>query len=826
MTTMLRLMWKEYRVLRGFWMALAIFGLACDGLAILLVPNSQDRLPGLFGLAGVLPACFALGAGATLFALEREESTRELLQFLPLTSLRIFTSKVSVALGGTLLLTLLLLSVALGVAFGNMTAARLAGEDALTGAAEAAGVHGIIVLQAMGWSVFFSLRSARPLSAACLGALGALVCLGVVHFLAQPSGSFNARQSQAWTIPLADVVATAAIWLIDVRLGSAWLHGRRAGVSIRPARAARRTRLNRLLWQEWRSSRRVLVVLFVLGVLLPLLQWADPYSGGIGAVPAVGIVLALFGACTFLGDQERSQFRFFADRGVSGRSVWFHRLLFWLGSASVLALILFLAHLLWVPSALPHLSASVNPATVMRTQTVLSWFAVHLGPTETAPAGRAIGWLTDFSGYAVWLALAFGAGQLCSMFFRSGLLAAVFGIILAGPLLAWAALMSLLNIGWWWSVAPLAIALFAATWLRADGWVLERRRFSAWLPSALVLAMPAATVLTAVPICRVFEIPKVDVEQFRPQRESSANAGPNDAVVHLLWTSERLPGLRLLDLEALSDDVPPEDQEWLTANQGALDGVLEALSRVPADAAMEDISPIQATHWQQITAMLIRSGQAAESHGDLDAAWTRYRAVLDLARLVRRRSAVLGYVLGESMERAALAQLTHWGARDGQTVERLRAAVDVLQQLAPQDELLADVVRHEYRKDLAYLNEAMQARLHPADATSNFAAKWAPWEFTRARRLLRYEAFLDIQDARSADAAFAKGTTVRAASQQSDRANADLLLQTTLLPPPMPIEGVIEARRLTLRRRSATEVALADELRRLERGEMPAKLED
>ena len=65
----LAFLWKEYRVLRGFWIALA--GLAIAGQAIwsqALAPPGSDVAGVLFGIALVGAALYAAGAAAVLFA--------------------------------------------------------------------------------------------------------------------------------------------------------------------------------------------------------------------------------------------------------------------------------------------------------------------------------------------------------------------------------------------------------------------------------------------------------------------------------------------------------------------------------------------------------------------------------------------------------------------------------------------------------------------------------------------------------------------------------------------------------------------------------------
>ncbi|HVA45667.1 MAG TPA: hypothetical protein VNH11_04705 [Pirellulales bacterium] len=831
MTAMLRLMWKEYRVLRGFWLALALFGLGCDGLIFLLAADPRERLPGLFGLAGILPPCFALGAGATLFALEREESTHEFLRYLPLTSMRLFAGKVFVALAATLLLTVVLLGVALGglpSAADDMSIARMTEPCALRGAFEAASIYAAMVLQAMGWSVFFSLRSARPLMAAVLGAIAAGACLFVTSIgtfggldMALLFGFTSWRPPEPGLLYTTIPLATAAVWLIDARVGAAWLHGRRSAAARHRQEGLRQIALKRLLWQEWQRSRRMLAVLLALGLLLPLAAWGDPLVG-VGVIPAVGLVLALLGSCTFLGDQEGSQFRFFAERGVPPRIVWRGRQLFWGGAAVVLATVLLIAHLLVVPLELVSISQSF--ASAWTRPLVLSWFAVDIWP----PGSRwRVDWVAGVTGYFVWTSLAFGAGQFCSMFCRSGLVAAVFGVILAGLLLAWAALMQVLAIGWWWSVAPLAAGLFAATWLRSTRWILERRGLRALLPPVAALVVPALALLVAVPAYRVWEIPEMEIGNFEVHGPPAPGSEAIQAVRLFLNACEQLRPQRGAGLQALTDPgnegPDPDVRTWLQENRGRVDAVVSALLRLPADAATGETTPSAASGWANTAESIIRYGQVAEGNGELDKAWKRYHAVLNFARLIRRRSGVLGEVLGDDMERAALSQLTRWGAREGQTVDRLKAAVGKLQRRDVPNEPLTDVLWREYQADLSWI-EQIQARPDP------WVLRWAPWEFTRARRLLRYETALNMTEAGAAELVLLGRVlgrvTPAVVSPRVDLARAQVLSQTTLFHPYLPTEGFVEARRWTLCYRRATLLALAAEWWRLGHDELPEKLSD
>lgn len=817
------LMWKEYRVLRGFWISLALFGLVCDGLIFTFVADPRDRLPALFGLVGVMPVLFALGAGATLFALEREEATRDWLRSLPLSSLRVFFGKVLVALGGTLLMSVVMLAVSLAGlwrAFGDTAMARLDEVGGVNGAMLTAAIDAVLVLQALGWAVFFSLRSARPLLAAILGTIGAFAATVAAFFLAaivRDAALFWGFDRWRMTPPTEAFVVVvplviAAIWLVDVRIASKWLLGHRAVV--REARTvSRRSPLWRLLWQEWRRSYRLLALLLVIGILFPALSWlsGDPRS----VVGTTAIVLALFGACTFLSDQERWQYRFFAEHGVSARTVWLSRETFWGGSALLVAVGWLLLHQLSAPAIGSQVVSRAFPSSWSVVRFLLPWFALdveHGGRTGFLLAGQ-------MAGFFVWTSLAFGAGQLCSMWFRSGLLAAVSGVMLAGVLILWAALMQILAIGWWWSVAPLAIAMFAATWLRSRGWVLDRGGLRAWLLPALVAIIPVLSLVAIVPVYRVFAIPDAKVKSHTlPPVTVSSEA--TEAVDRVVKECERLSLTSAISLNEINDEMAgdhgelPEDRNYL------VDVVVNALSRLPASANLDSTASRRgATDWQSIAAFVIRHGQVAESHGELRAAWRRYHAALNLARLLRLRSAQSGEIVGDRIERAVVLQLPRWGAQSGQTAEQLTAAIDDLRQLDKQDERLADVIWREYDARMEALDTSLE---HPerSDPLSGLIARWAPWEVTRAKRLLGYSAALSLLDAEDADAVFAgRATPSYDVARQAGLRRADMLAQTTLSEQYIRANAEIDERRLTLCFRRATEALLAFELWRIEHGE-------
>src|SRR5262245_58407088 len=106
-----RLLWKEYRVQRGFWLSMAGFAILCQ-LVVLFIPKvTISHTSWLFGLALGIPAFYALGCGATLFAAEREEGTLEHLRLLAAPAWKIWWSKLAFGIASIVSLHVLLWAV-------------------------------------------------------------------------------------------------------------------------------------------------------------------------------------------------------------------------------------------------------------------------------------------------------------------------------------------------------------------------------------------------------------------------------------------------------------------------------------------------------------------------------------------------------------------------------------------------------------------------------------------------------------------------------------------------------------------------------------------
>ena len=98
-----RLLWKEYRMQRSLWLALAIGTVGLHGLIRAMIDDPSDAAGIFYALAASLTFCFAVGSAAITFATEREDGTH----------LRLMTLAPSPALTITVKLLFVILATAL-----------------------------------------------------------------------------------------------------------------------------------------------------------------------------------------------------------------------------------------------------------------------------------------------------------------------------------------------------------------------------------------------------------------------------------------------------------------------------------------------------------------------------------------------------------------------------------------------------------------------------------------------------------------------------------------------------------------------------------------
>ena len=699
-----RIFWKEYRTQRAFWISMAMLVLVVE---LLLREGYRHfhpypysitaRIQVLFAAGLGMGAFYALASGATLFAAEREAETYDFLRGLPVRPLAVFAAKATFALGSSAAFYLLAWSVALGLARGLPEPLFHVQIWALCG------LGGIELLA---WGVLFSLLLKRTLVAVicALTITSAMLWIcGLLWIFVREPGQLDAVNVSLKTVP-ARLFLVALLVVTDIALASRWLsenffspdQSRLSKAQVDtildqflPAKpnppTPASTMLGRLVWQEFRQSATIsaglLAMLFpwVLCVCVPSIHSFDPVRGGwywfLVLFPMLllpGYFSApLLGSSVFLADQMGCRFRFLAERGIPPRLVWLSR--------QIRGVLVMLVGLLLV----------------------LLVFLIKTGSETLQPDSQMV--IAALAGFAI---VGYACGQLCSMGIRSGILAAAFGTILTYVLCGWAAIMYWLCLNWLWSVAPMLVAFLFATWLHAPNWLAERKSWAARGQFALVIALPLLSILVAIPLVRVYEIPLVspgfDVKEFaRP------------------LTAEQEETLALYQRAfALERQAAANEAERQNATEQAMTLAMEASRRpFPGPFLDRGTEPDPAAIIELADLLVIR-GKKLQSDGKLDAALDRYLAAARIASGVRRQVASAW-----EAEVRAYEQIALWAAQVGQTPQRVLDALRMLENQWHDLDWYRDGIKQGYLRSLGYL----QGDFANGSYGYEFIG-WLPWE--------------------------------------------------------------------------------------------------
>ena len=446
-----RVVWKEYRLQRSLWIAMAALTAILQLLVIAYEPPHQARAETLYLLALAFPALYALGCGATLFAGEREAGTYEFQRSLPVCAWAVFVGKIVLALGSTLAM----LGLMVGFATFLSKPTPPGTVDVATWRVMAWQVFGFFGLEMFVWAVLFSFATKRVLLAAILGVAAASIGAHLAVAIVTTQG---AVATYVDALPWRMVIA-AGVALADVSLAARWFREKRGRQpKFVPATAAetppeaialgrrfqqpqRMAILGRLIWQHWRQSRGVSLAMaaLIVPLLAMLMMWLLParenppwfierhaseiYRPGDKEFFALTILIALasvplLGICAFLADQRRSSRRFLADHGVPAKYVRLSRQTITLGLPLLMFFTLLLALFFLASAPLPSPLQSdiirwARLSEVYAEAYTLFYFAV--GVLGCVLIGVAV-------------------GQCCSMFLRSPLLAGLFQSAADGPL--------------------------------------------------------------------------------------------------------------------------------------------------------------------------------------------------------------------------------------------------------------------------------------------------------------------------------------------------------------------------------------------------------
>ncbi|MGB7736470.1 MAG: hypothetical protein WBL72_22530 [Thermoguttaceae bacterium] len=766
-----RVVWKEYRLQRSLWIAMAALTAILQLLVIAYEPPHQARAETLYLLALAFPALYALGCGATLFAGEREAGTYEFQRSLPVRAWAVFVGKIVLALGSTLAM----LGLMVGFATFLSKPTPPGTVDVATWRVMAWQVFGFFGLEMFVWAVLFSFATKRVLLAAILGVAAASIGAHLAVAIVTTQGAVATYvDALPWRMVIAAGVALADVWL-----AARWFREKRGRQpKFVPATAAetppeaialgrrfqqpqRMAILGRLIWQHWRQSRGVSLAMaaLIVPLLAMLMMWllrarenppwfierhaSEIYRPGDKEFFALTILIALasvplLGICAFLADQRRSSRRFLADHGVPAKYVWLSRQTITLG----LPLLMFFTLLL----ALFFLASALLPSPLQ--SDIIRWARLS---EVYAEAYTLFYFAVGVLGCVL---IGVAVGQCCSMFLRSPLLAGLFSLLLTALFAVWCGLMWFWQVNWLWSVLPIPVALLAATRLRAADWLLERNTLRAWLRPVLALLIPAAALLLAVPLYRVYSVPLVD-PGFSPQEfaqpltnDEEATFAQYDRACRMLEPMHYTPLASVPQRAANEPDkLDAQKTEWVRANSQTIAAVLQAGRNKICNPPQSRVLP-----WKYQLADLARlltySAVESEEEGKLDAAIARYFAALRLASYLRDWYAIpitaqdRNYPYRDDanvIEMEVYDRLALWAARKGQTQERITATAQRLEQFSS-DAAPTNGVKIAYLQVWLFLSgdvgfvrsdDVQEPILWPTVFWSHLG-----WERARAQRLL------------------------------------------------------------------------------------------
>jgi hypothetical protein len=744
-----RFFWKEYRMMRAFWISMA--GLAMLAQLSLVADHTRYSGAWTFSFALIFPALYAVACGATMFAAEKEEGTYDFLRSLPLTAWRLLSGKLAFAIASTLLLIgALLLSgdfMAKGRVVDGATESRLWG------------ILGLAAIEGLAWGLFFSLILRRPLQAAILAIAAASLGVEFVVRTIAPWRHWDDLIPYVNAIPYRAAIA-GLVLLIDAGLVSRWLAPptvrkprswrwpRRTQVESPPSEqiaslpAARAVILGRLVWQTWRQSRAMMVILALGGAALALLPFEAAFQGEhYGADQARMIIIAataaLMGTCVFLADHEQHSQRFLAEQSVRPRSVWIARQAAWL---SVLMVWAVAVHSLWfIIQDGPQFIGAAREVLHYRSNS--NWTENNfISKFDSLPPVPASLFLTIG---------AYACGQLASLFLRSGILAGFVGLLLSFVLFEWTRFIQLLEISWLWSLFPIPVVLLFASWLRAPDWMTERNTWRGWLRVGAALALSLIAILIAVPPYRIAQVPNAS-PGFSPD-DFARSIAPTDAAKETAEMYRRAANsLDWMDWDDWNKLSNAKKQDWINANERPLTLLLQAGKR--DECSFFDVPDDDRTfrdHTLYLFALLERSAAQLEFSGNLDAAWERYVAALRLAHHLRQGTGSWLWHEANYNEGDVYGRLPEWAARAGQTRERILAAIKELDGLESTRPWSSDAIKADYlrlRRIVMGGPDAIAASGVESYVASQ-ALTWSllPWERSRALRLLNFCTASDLR---------------------------------------------------------------------------------
>ncbi len=777
-----RLCWKEFRM---FWPLWAFVGLAAVGFQWLLLETVQTQAQtGILIVAALgWTALYAAAVGAAAFAGERENGTLSWLDTLPVSRPTLWTGKVLFGLVSTLVLAILLVVfAALGTE--RLDAARLSRGVIL-------GSLGVIVLESLAWSLFWSSLLKNVLVTAVLG-ISSVGMMGVLTTGDVGLVDFQ-RLSDQVLVRLAGVAIAFAISYVSVvrrpqrrhpqrnSLASAmtgvlefspdsrvrartrrlWELGQTSiGFSERitaPVRAARS-----LAWMAARESRAAWLVAFVIAlVIVPMLGEAGSFVAVIGV-----LVLLAAGLGVFIHENRQRAFPFYLHHGVRPSFLWIVKEGVAIVGLVALAVLVIVLRVVWIE----------------RNGIAGLFWAVSGVFAGSAPLANNAYVNAMMGPVLVGLLDLFAIGQLCGLVIRRGITAGVVALILFLTCLLPQFLLLSANMIPFWSLMLSPLIMFSVSFLWTRDWLLDRSGMRAWLKLAALLLVPPCLLVAAYISYRAWGLPDFPRPFDRQDVRSPSIVANQDAaeLYRSAVTSLRVRpetkthvstaqsiadlGVKLAQVSSLGWDPAQRDVVgYLKDNQPSLELMRKAVARPYAlFHRIENLSQFSETDSHllgitQLAQLMAVNIREREARGDLKGAWDDIVVIFKMAHHVAAPpAAMMQRWIASSVQETAINQALIWSCDPGQTPAMLRSALADAKPLAvlpvPEEALKAEdlVIENTLRLSASELSAHLHRYTGEFDASRIVADPFvtAPWERKRALRVLKMSTTRALESSR------------------------------------------------------------------------------
>ncbi len=648
-TLLRRVLWKEYRTYRGFWIAMVILALAMQFFFVYAHRVTSGRpveTEALGFLALGMTVFYALGIGATIFNLEHEQGTWD--------QLRAWPSSFRIPWLGKLVFALLSFAL-LGIALFFLTRWIWGPFDWVI--CWITGFAGLVVLFI---SMVCSLLIRRPLLATFTAAALVFSLMSTPDLLEDYSRTPRVTESLALVLigicgllALAISYPLAGRWFTDrPRIPAIW-KSRQRSTSRHWAMSS--SQLARMGWLSFRQLGWVWLGTLILVFLVLLLTPGTDFVALLFFWPPV------IGATLFSGDQSNRSYRFLAERGVSARQLWWQR--------QAIGLLVFLVLL------------SLSTVAVIR---VWAW---RRTPEE----------FSTVTAYVIYCVLAYAWGQMCSVFLRSLLISVAATFVGAAVLAAWSALTAWFHLPLWLALLIPSVGLWTASRVRTTHWILDRDRWRDWVAPIAVLLATASAVGFGFYFHRAYEIPRVEpaatadlLSQARDAEQLQATEAVRNKLRDLTqpFSDEEYVSLQQIKAEDVTlprwSDLPrriPEwESQWLRENVELLDdSVLSRLQLIetlhgPGTRPHQDYE--ESVQMQWFVRLLVAQGRERQSNGDLPDAMESYRAAMHACETLRNGGDSFAWWMAQGGEEVILQNILFWAADKRQTIDDLQRAID------------------------------------------------------------------------------------------------------------------------------------------------------